>query len=113
MARLLLVTSPEKGHLNPVVGAAQHLKAMGHEVGWLCLPEPSPQLAALGVEVLSVPHSSSPKELVTSGEALARLVRDEPALRGWIRTLLLDNVPAQMEPVREVNRRFNPTAIAT
>lgn len=113
MARILLVTSPEKGHLNPVVGVAQHLKGMGHHVGWLCLPEPSPQLEKLGVELVKVGHSSSPHELVTSGEALAKLVRDEEKLRAWIRTLLLDNVLAQVEPVREALRAFKPHAAGT
>ena len=80
MSRVLITTSPEKGHLNPMVGVAQWLRRMGHTVGWLCLPEPAPQLEQLGVEVLQLPHSSSsstPVPIETGGEALARLVRDE------------------------------------
>jgi MGT family glycosyltransferase len=115
--RALLVTSPEKGHLNPMMGVAQWLHRDGHHVGWLCLPEPSPQLARAGVPIevveahLPPPPPGAP-ELVVGGEALARLVRDEAALRSWIRTLLLDLVPAQIEPVRAAVRGFRPDVIA-
>jgi len=114
MSRVLITTSPEKGHLNPMVGVAQWLRRMGHTVGWLCLPEPAPQLRQLGVEVLELPHSSpsAPAPIETGGEALAQLVRDEVALGRWIRGLLLDSVPAQLEPVREVVRRFKPDVMA-
>jgi zeaxanthin glucosyltransferase len=112
--RVMLVTSPEKGHLNPMMGVAQWLVRDGHQVGWLCLPEPSPQLAAVdGVEVL---HADLPDfgalDLVTGGEPLARLVRDEDALAGWIRMLLLDLVPAQVTPIREAVRAWRPDVIA-
>jgi len=113
--RMMLVTSPEKGHLNPMMGVAGWLRADGHEVGWLCLPEPSPQLAEVDVEVLHAqlpPPPPGGPALVTGGEALARLVRDEPALSAWIRTLLLDLVPAQIEPVRAVVRGYRPDVIA-
>ncbi|HLL04058.1 MAG TPA: glycosyltransferase [Myxococcaceae bacterium] len=115
MSRVLITTSPEKGHLNPMIGVAQWLRRMGHTVGWLCLPEPAPGLQQLGVEVLELPHSaapSAPAPIETGGEALARLVRDEVALGRWIRGLLLDAVPAQIEPVREVVRRFKPDVMA-
>ncbi len=115
--RVMLVTSPEKGHTNPMVGVAQWLVRDGHQVGWLCLPEPVPALAqAAGVQVLAAhlpAHAPSPgPALVTGGEALARLVRDEVALGAWIRTLLLDLVPGQIEPVRAVVREFRPDVIA-
>jgi zeaxanthin glucosyltransferase len=115
--RALLVTSPEKGHLNPMMGVAQWLHRDGHHVGWLCLPEPSPQLARAGVPI-EVVHAHLPPpppgapELVVGGEALARLVRDEDALGAWIRTLLLDLVPAQIEPVRASLRAFRPDVVA-
>ena len=113
MSRVLIVTSPEKGHLNPLVGVAQWLRRMGHSVGWLCLPEPSPQLERLDVEVLRLPATApAAPELETHGEALVRLVRDESAMGRWIRGLLLDAVPALVEPVREVVRRFRPDVMA-
>ncbi len=113
MSRVLIATSPEKGHLHPMIGVAQWLRRLGHTVGWLSLPEPAPQLAHLGVEVLHLPHSApAAPPLETGGEALARLVRDEAALGRWIRGLLLDAVPALIAPVREGVRAFRPDVMA-
>ncbi len=113
MSRILIATSPEKGHLNPMIGVAQWLRRRGHTVGWLCIPEPAPQLARLGVEVLHLPHPEAPAPTIeTSGEALARLVLDEVALGRWIRGLLIDAVPALLEPVRQVVRDFRPDIMA-
>ncbi|MCP3099107.1 glycosyltransferase [Myxococcus sp. K15C18031901] len=113
MSRVLIATSPEKGHINPMTGVAQWLLRMGHTVGWLCLPEPAPQLARMGVEVLTLPHvAAEAPPLETGGEALADLVRDEAALGGWIRGLLLDAVPSLLEPVRQVVRAFRPDVMA-
>ncbi len=113
MSRVMIVTSPEKGHLNPVSGVAQWLRRMGHTVGWLCIPEPSPQLERLGVEVLHLPHPESPAPgIETGGEALAKLVLDDVALGKWIRGLLLGGLPSMIEPVIEVMRRFRPDVMA-
>ncbi|RYZ45199.1 MAG: glycosyltransferase [Myxococcaceae bacterium] len=113
MSRVLIATSPEKGHLNPMVGVAQWLRRLGHTVGWLCIPEPAPQLEALGVEVLRLPHvEAAPPGIETGGEALAKLVLDDVALGKWIRGLLLDSVPTMLEPVREVVRAFRPDVMA-
>lgn len=110
--RALLVTSAEKGHLNPVVGVAQWLQELGHHVGWLTLPDPSPQLEAIGVEPVRAPGLPPAPPLTTGGEALARLVTRPDALRGWIRTLLIEAVPAQVEPVGRAIAAFRPDVIA-
>ncbi|RKH06322.1 glycosyltransferase [Corallococcus carmarthensis] len=113
MSRVLIATSPEKGHLNPMAGVAQWLRRLGHTVGWLCIPEPAPQLEALGVELLRLPHvEAAPPGIETGGEALAKLVLDDVALGKWIRGLLLDAAPALLEPVREGVRAFRPDVMA-
>lgn len=113
MSRVLIATSPEKGHLNPMVGVAQWLRRLGHTVGWLCIPEPAPRLESLGVEVLRLPHiEAAPPGIETGGEALAKLVLDDVALGKWIRGLLLDAAPALLEPVRQVVRAFRPDVMA-
>jgi MGT family glycosyltransferase len=106
------MTTVEKGHLNPMVGVAHWLMRDGHHVGWLTIPEPAPGLAALGVEVVTLPHVEAPPSLVTGGKELARLVLDRERLRAWIRTLLLDAVPGQVEPVRSALRGFRPDVVA-
>lgn len=110
--RVLLISSAEKGHLNPMVGVAQWLMRDGHHVGWLTVPEPAPQLRALGVEVVTLPGGPPAPPLVTGGAALARLVLDERALGDWIRRLLLDAVPGQIEPARRAMRGFQPDVVA-
>ena len=112
MARVLLFTTPEKGHVNPMVGVAQWLLHDGHNVGWCCIPVPSPQVAMLGVEVVSVDGLPVPADFPTDGPALAQLVRDPVALLVWIRRLLLESVPAQIEPIRSTLGKWKPDAIA-
>jgi len=112
MSRALFVTTAEKGHLNPAVGLARGLRRDGHEVGWLTIPEPAPQLEALDVVMVEMRGAPPPPPLVTGGEALARLVRDAAALRSWIRTLLIDAVPGQVEPLRRTLREFRPDVVA-
>jgi MGT family glycosyltransferase len=110
--RVLLASTAEKGHLNPMVGVAQWLLEAGHHVGWLTVPEPAAQLSALDVEVVPLDGAPPPPPLVTGGQALARLVRDPAALRDWIRTLLIDAVPGQVEPMRRAVHGFGPDVLA-
>lgn len=111
MARIVLMSTMEKGHINPVVGVAQHLLRAGHTVGWLCIPEPAEQVRRLGVEILPF-APPPPPEHITGGEALANLVRDEARLHHWIKTLLLDAVPDQIEPLRQSVRAWRPDVVA-
>lgn len=111
MARILLMSSREKGHVNPLVGVAQHLLRAGHTVGWLCLPSPSEQVRALGVETLALPGSGEAEDFVTGGPELAALVRDADRLGQWIRALLIDAVPALIDPTRELLAKWRADAL--
>jgi MGT family glycosyltransferase len=106
--RVAIVTTAERGHLNPMLGVAQWLVRRGHTVGWLGIPH---AVSIPGVDSLRLGRVEAPP-LVTGGQALARLVRDPPALRAWIRTLLLDAVPAQIDPVRRALATFGPDVVA-
>ena len=110
--RVLLASSSERGHVNPLLAVAQNLLRAGHHVGWLTLPEPVEALAQHGLEVLRLGGHVPAPEHVTGGAELARLVRDEGTLRRWVRSLLLDAVPAQVEPVRQLIRDFRPDRLA-
>ena len=110
MARFLVMSTAEKGHLNPLVGVAQWLERLGHELVWLCIPAPAEQLSLLGFQAIGLDGDAPPH--VTSGPELARLVRSGDGLRRWIRSLLLDAVPSQIEPVRAVLRDVRPAALA-
>lgn len=113
MARIVFVSSAEKGHLHPLLGTAQQLIARGHQVGWLGLPAAPAFLRDFGIEPLALPASALGPGIVKGGIELSALVRDAVALRRWIRGLLIDAVPAQVEPVRGVFEAFRADAVAT
>jgi MGT family glycosyltransferase len=105
------MSTSEKGHLNPLTAVAERLRRGGHEVGWLTIPEPTPELARLGVENFGLEGAPEGPRLATGGEALARIVSDPEALGSWIQQLLLDAVPNQIDPVRRLLARFGPHAV--
>lgn len=109
--RVALASTHEKGHLNPLVGVAQHLLARsGVAVGWACLPTLPEFLRDMAVRPIDV--VLPPRPLVTGGHELARLVRDPPALKAWIGALLVDFVPERIEPFRTALQAFQPDVLA-
>ncbi|MFB6374356.1 MAG: glycosyltransferase, partial [Bradymonadaceae bacterium] len=113
MARVLLLTTSEKGHLNPMMGVAQWLGRQGHEVGWTCLPSAPDYLTEMGIEPVPIELEEGDEDLATGGAELAELVRDEERLYRWVRTLLLDGVDEQVGPMRQVLRDWQPDVLTT
>ena len=116
MAKFLLMTTKEKGHLNPMVGIAKHLMRRDHEVGWCCLPYAPDYLAEMGIEdvPLELPETDGDddeEDFITEGAELAELVRDPERLYPWLRTLLVDNVGDLVEPTRGVLVDWNPDVL--
>jgi zeaxanthin glucosyltransferase len=114
--RILFTAIPEKGHLNPMIGPAVHLQRRGHVVTFHAAGDISRQLSRAGLSTLGSASESSvtpePHD-ANRGERFARHVRDPQWLRGWIKALLVDAAEAQVEPMREVIRAFEPDAIVT
>lgn len=115
MARILFLSTKERGHVHPLLGPAQWLRRLGHDVGWLCLPEAPGLISRSGIEPVSMALPPVPPggALITSGPALAELVRDNDRLLPWIRALLIDAVPALVEPTREVFRAWRADLVVT
>ncbi|CAM5558937.1 glycosyltransferase [Streptomyces aurantiogriseus] len=67
MSRFLFVVPPLTGHINPPVGVAAELAALGHRVAWVCAdPGLVRRLAGDGAEVFAcagAPEGSRPPEL--------------------------------------------------
>lgn len=110
--RVLLVSSRERGHLNPLLPLVPALQARGAAVGWLVLPAAPPRLRALGAELFDL-DAAFPEALVTGGPELAALVRDPARLRTWIADLLVRGVPAQIPRIEAVIQQFQPDVVAT
>lgn len=112
---VLIMTLPEKGHINPIVGVAQHLVALGAKVSLYCPGECSVQLAAanLKVRVVRTEHSKVawPKEHATSGALFAERSQDPEWLARWIRRLLLEGAPSGITPLREIIRSECPDVV--
>jgi MGT family glycosyltransferase len=120
MHRILFISlqvseAASKGHLNPLIGVAQHVLRAGHDVGWLSLPRAmgpadAAQVRAAGIKVLQSP--TLPHGVIRSGQELSRLALDPG--RAWqaYQSFLLDPLPHLVGPVAEVVRAFDPQAIA-
>jgi zeaxanthin glucosyltransferase len=95
MTRVLFCVIPEKGHLNPMIGPAEHLRAAGAEVAF---------------------HAPGDLEGLPPerrrGEAFAAQVQDPAWLRQWIRALLVDAVADQVPALRRAIARFRPDVAA-
>jgi MGT family glycosyltransferase len=113
MGRILFISTPTRGHVNPMVGVAQWLMQAGHKVGWLCMPSGpdavAAQLAASGIEAMGLPGVAPYRH--GGGEELARIVRDPVAYEQRVRYQCVDNVDPFIEPTRQRIREFRANAI--
>jgi zeaxanthin glucosyltransferase len=114
--RILIVTIPEKGHINPMIGIAQYLQAAGFELFFFSQQDISPQLQKAGLhqKVYSDPTAINIKEdFITRGQAFVEQLADKPWLRNWIKTLLIDAVPEQIRLITAAAEDCQPALIVT
>ena len=112
--RFLLTTIPERGHLNPLVGVAQHLEAGGHELAFCAEGDLREALSVAGLRARSYPGAADRRRAeVTAGRAFIERLADAAWLRGWIRRLLVEEVPAQLPALRAACDDFRPDVIVT
>jgi len=111
VTRVLFCVIPEKGHLNPYIGPAQALQALGAEVAFHAAADISVQLRAAGIARF-VGASTPPPGDSHRGAAFAERIRDAAWLRQWIKALLVDAAEAAIEPLRAVIRDERPDVVA-
>jgi len=111
MSRILFCVVPEKGHLNPCIGPAQHLRAAGHEVAFYAPADIGDQLDAAGGFPLLGPRAAPERHDLSRGARFASQIRDAAWLRGWIRGLLIEEAPAQVDGIRAALREWRPDAV--
>lgn len=114
--KILIVTIPEKGHINPMIGIAQYLQQAGYELAFFAAADISTQLRAAGLHQ-QVFYNTAPEpvaaDFVTRGKAFVEKLADKAWLRKWIKTLLIEAVPQQVQLLREVVTAFEPELIVT
>jgi MGT family glycosyltransferase len=120
MKRILFLSlqvseAASKGHLNPLIGVAQHVHRQGHAVGWMSLPrsmgaDDSAQVRAAGAAILPTPALVD--AVIPNGEELSRLALDPERVWEAYRSFLLDPVPDLLDAVVSSIRTFAPDAIA-
>jgi zeaxanthin glucosyltransferase len=109
MTRALFVIIGEKGHIHPFLGPAAELQSRGVEVAFYAPVDVRRALARAGFEgfygggeAVSGPPSGN------RGAEFASLVADPTRLRAWIKTVLVDVVPGQIEQLTAVVRTVRP-----
>ncbi len=112
MKRALVVTLPEKGHYHPLLGPAEALARGGVEVSFCANHDIRAELLAAGVERVVLPPGAQPPVEGLRGEALARVLADPEALRGWIHLLLVETPARYVEGLRAVLRQLRPDVVA-
>ena len=110
--KLLFVSIAEKGHINPLIGIAQHLQRKGYEIAFFSQKDLSSDLEKAG---LFVPSYTSPlplpSEFITKGREFVEKLADPTWLRRWIEILLLDSVPLQIGPIQQAAVDFGASLI--
>jgi zeaxanthin glucosyltransferase len=113
MKRILFTTIPEKGHINPMIGPAAWLQQMGHVVRFHAACNISGQLRAAGLEPLQEMAAHPPPADLNRGAFFAEKVRDPAWLRDWIRQLLIEEAPGQIEGFERAIAAFQPDIVVT
>lgn len=114
--RILFVTIPEKGHVNPMIGVAQVLYNKGYDLAFYAAADISEQVkkAGLDIPVYFDKHPKTDSEaFLTKGQAFAEKLQDKKWMRQWIKTLLIDAVPKQIPALEKVVNEFKPALIVT
>ena len=111
MKRILFCVVPEKGHVNPCIGPAQHLQAADFEVAFYAPADISAQLDGAGTFAFLGPRETPERHDLSRGASFAANIRDAAWLRRWIHTLLIDYTPAQVDGIRAVLRQWQPDVV--
>lgn len=111
MKRILFCVVPEKGHLNPCIGPAQHLRAQGCDVAFYAPADISDQLDAAGGFELLGPRTKLERHDISRGASFAANIQDAAWLRNWIRVLLVEQAPALVDAIRDILRAWRPDVV--
>lgn len=109
--RILFVTIPEKGHINPMIGIAQELESLGYEIAFFAQADLTDQLVKAGLNVPVFFDASPQPSFITKGKDFVEKLQDKAWLQNWIKTLLIDAVPKQIILLRQIIKTYQPALI--
>ncbi|MBM3734237.1 MAG: glycosyltransferase family 1 protein [Acidobacteria bacterium] len=98
--KIAFVLIPEKGHVNPYIGPAQHLRDGGHDVVIAAPGDISQQVTRAGLTFHSALIRQHGGGRVTHGRELVELIQDPARLDVWIEELLLGGVDGDVPLIR-------------
>jgi len=113
MKRILFTLIPERGHINPYIGVAAHLREEGHEIAFHAARDISDQLGRAGFNTFLGGAEAPPPPDIHRGALFAEKIQDRAWLRGWIKELLVDRVPRGIDHLQGVVREYAPDVIVT
>ncbi|WMJ74389.1 glycosyltransferase [Cytophagaceae bacterium ABcell3] len=111
--KILIVTIPEKGHINPMIGIAKELQNRGYELAFFAQTNIKEQVVKAGLDVPVFFNSLDKDGLVTKGKTFVEKLQDKAWLQNWIKTLLIDAVPSQVQVIEDVVKQYCPALIVT
>ncbi len=112
--KILFVTLPERGHINPLIGVAKCLLDMNFGIAFFSQADISDQLEKAKIDCecyTSNEHFVIPAEFMAHGASFAERIKDKEWLQQWIKILLIDSVPSQVNALGEVVEAYKPDVI--
>ncbi|QLY32844.1 glycosyltransferase [Nocardia huaxiensis] len=105
MAKILVFTSPAKGHLYPVVPVLAELVTRGHDITVVTLPDSRKVLEPLGISVRALPPVLA-DDTLHDWDASSRI----GALRAVLHSLA-QRIPHEMEAMRRITAQEQPDVL--
>ena len=114
--KILFSVISEKGHINPMIGVAQYLQKDGYELAFFCQNDISETLLNAGLiskNYFSPSTENYNNNFITKGKLFVEGIKKKDWLINWIKTLLIDFAPAQIELIKSAVEDFQPSIIVT
>ena len=110
MKRILFISIPEKGHLNPMIGPGVCLRDRGHTVAFFAGCNVAPNSAPpVWTQCLKCSHRN---RLWPEPRARICPARSAPRLASRLdQAILVEEAEEQIEPLRKVIRNFQPDVV--
>lgn len=114
--KVLFVTIPERGHINPMIGVAKFFSREDMDIAFFAQLDVSKQLLQAGIrcECYTPRQNGKPQNnSVAHGAEFAEKLKDKIWMQEWIKTLLIDCVPEQVYGLNEAFDAFEPEIIVS